>query len=180
MSDGFFPLGFLAAFAAMWCTVAFFLSRVSGWSKLAERYRAASAPQGERFLWNSAQVGAVSFRSCLNMTVSDAGFYMIPVLVFGLFMPGLLIPWSDVRFEGFRKILFFRFACFRLGGADGPVLSVWGRTGERLIPHLAEESRRAFADGRDYADTLFPRVFMIIALVGAAIGLLAAFFAGRR
>jgi hypothetical protein len=179
----FFPYGFAVFFAGMWIGVSFFLSRIAGWPPLAARYPAAAEPAGERLLWNSAQVGSVSFRSCLNMTLSAAGFYMVPSLAFRLFMPPLLIPWSDVRFEGFEKMLFLTFACFRLGGDGGPVLAVWGKTGERFLPFLSAKDRADHAAGRAYDGSLLDRRIWILMAVGAAIGLaaaLAAHLAGRR
>src|SRR4051812_20131914 len=118
---GLFPLAFPLFFAGMWIGVSALLSRLSGWSALALRYPAAGEPEGECIVWTSAQLGGVSFRSCLNLPLAPSGLYMVPARIFRAFMPPVLVPWSDVHFEGFTKVLFFELACFRLGGADGPV-----------------------------------------------------------
>jgi hypothetical protein len=180
LTPSFFPYGFLVFFAGMWIGVSFFLSYISGWRTLAPRYPAAAEPAGERLLWNSAEVGDVSFRSCLNMTLSAAGLYMVPSLPFRLFMPPMLIPWSGVRFEGSRKFLFFESSCFRLGGDDGPVLSVRRSAGARFRPYLPEAARRDLDSGREFAGEPISRTAWILLAACAAAGLLAAIFAGKR
>lgn len=65
---GLFPVAFPLLFAGMWIGISAVLSRLSGWSELVKRYLAAAEPEGERILWTSAQIGGVSFRSCLNAT----------------------------------------------------------------------------------------------------------------
>jgi hypothetical protein len=164
-----FPYGFAVLFAGMWIGLSFLLSRMSGWHELAERYRAAAEPAGERLIWNSAQVGAVSFRSCLNMNLSSSGFYMSPSLMFRLFMPPLLIPWSDVRFEGFKPFFFLELSCYRLGGPDGPVLFLWRKTGERFRPYLADQGRLDHAAEKPFSGSLIDRrIWILAAALGAA------------
>jgi hypothetical protein len=179
----FFPYGFAIFFAGMWAGVSFLLSRVSGWPSLAARYRVNAEPSGERLLWSSASVGGVSFRSCLNMCLSPAGLYMVPSLPFRMFMPALLIPWSDVSFEGFTKVLFFDFACLRLGGTEGPLLCVRRKTGERFRPFLASQGRLDFEAGSRFAGSIWPKnmgaVAALLAAVGAA-GAIVAVLANRR
>jgi|GEM_PF-2130417 len=170
---GLILFGFALLFAAMWTAVSFVLSRVAGWPGLAARYPAEAEPAGERLIWISAQLGAVSFRSCLNITLSADGFYMVPALMFRLFMPPLLIPWSEVRFEGLRNFLFFEFACWRLGGADGPILCLWRRIGARFIPYVSEKDRADFAAERRFEGRLIPAVVWIVMALGAAAGIFA-------
>src|SRR3569832_1184200 len=141
---GLFLLAFPLFFAGMWVGGSALLSRLSGWSALAKRYPAAAEPEGERIVWTSAQLGGVSFRSCLNVPLAPSGLYLVPARLFRLFMPPLLFPWSDIRFEGFTKVLFFELACFRLGGAEGPVFTVFTSVGARLRQHLIEEHGRAY------------------------------------
>jgi len=169
----FFPYGFLACFAGMWIGISFLFSWMSGWRGLSSRYRAAAKPDGESLLWSSADLGGVTFRSCLNFTLSAEGLYAEPSLLFRLFMPPLLIPWRDVRFEGLKTILFFETSCFRLGGEAGPVLCVRRRTGDRFRPYFSAESRAAAASGRLYAGEAVSRWVWIIMAAAAAVGILA-------
>ena len=175
-----FPLAFPFFFAGMWTGVSYLLSRLSGWSSLAERYRTGGAPDGERLAWTSGQIGGVSFRSCLNLTLAPGGLFLVPLLPFRLFMPPLLIPWADVRFEGFRRRLFVDFACFRLGGGQGPVFAVYRRTGERLRPFMSEERRAAFDGGSRSGQSLVDRRMWIVAAAAAGVGIAAAVAASKR
>ena len=177
-----FPFAFPLFFAGLWVGISFLMSRLSGWSSLARRYRAAAPPEGERLTWASGQIGSVSFRSCLNLTLAPSGLFLVPMLPFRLFMPPLLVPWTDVRFEGFSRILFLDFACFRLG-AGGPVFAVYSATGARLHRFLAEDSRTAFSSGRAFTESLFDRRILIAAgaasAAALAAGLIAAMTAKR-
>ncbi len=145
-----FPIAFPFLFAGMWVGVSYLLSRMSGWRALSQRYPAVAEPVGERLIWASAQLGGVSFRSCLNMTLSPAGLYMVPARMFRLFMPPLLIPWSDVRFAGFPKVFFFEFACLRLGGAEGTVLCLFRRGSKNFLPFLSDQDRRDYDSERRF------------------------------
>jgi hypothetical protein len=177
---GLFPLAFPLFFAGTWVGVSALLSRLSGWSALAERYPAADEPEGERVVWTSAQLGGVSFRSCLNATLAASGLYLVPARLFRLFMPPILIPWSDIRFEGFTKVLFFQLACFRLGGAEGPVFSVFASLGARLRVHLIEEHGRAYDAERPYEGSLIDSRIWLVAAAAAGIGLIAAYYSATR
>lgn len=177
---GLFPLAFPLFFAGMWVGISALLSRLSGWHALAKRYPAAAEPEGERIVWTSAQLGGVSFRSCLNVTLAPAGLYMVPARLFRLFMPPLLVPWIDIRFEGFTKVLFFELACFRLGGVAGPTFIVFTSLGARLRVHLIEEHGRAYDLERPYEGSLIDSRVWLLAAALAGIGLVAAYEAVSR
>jgi hypothetical protein len=177
---GLFPLAFPLFFAGMWVGISALLSRLSGWNALAKRYPADAEPEGERAVWTSAQLGGVSFRSCLNVTLAPSGLYLVPARLFRLFMPPVLIPWSGVRFEGFTKVLFFELACFRLGGEDGPVFCVFTALGARMRVHLIEEHGRAYDLDRPFEGSLIDSRVWLIAAALAGIGLAAAFYSLRR
>jgi hypothetical protein len=174
-----FPIAFPFFFAGMWTGVSYLLSRLSGWSALAERYRTGAAPAGERLPWMSARIGSVSFRSCLNATLAPAGLHLVPLLPFRLFMPPLLIPWTEIRFEGFSRYFFNEFACFRLG-AQGPVFAVFQRKGERLRAFLPKEALAAFESRKVFAESLIDSRTWIIAAAAAAVGIAAAVTAMKR
>jgi len=177
---GLLPLAFPLFFAGMWVGISALLSRLSGWNALAKRYPAAAEPEGERVVWTSAQIGGVSFRSCLNATLAPAGLYLAPARLFRLFMPPVLVPWSDIRFEGFTKVLFFELACFRLGGETGPSFIVFAALGARLRVHLIEEHGRAYDMSRPYEGSLVDSRIWLLSLALAGIGLIAAYFAAKR
>ncbi|MFI5345420.1 MAG: hypothetical protein ACHQ51_03495 [Elusimicrobiota bacterium] len=173
-------LAFLAFFAGMWAGISLLISRISGWSSLAARYPAESRPDGERLTWASARLNGVSFKSCLNMTLGPSGFYAVPALPFRLFMPAFLVPWTDVGFAGFQEILFWRFPVFRLGGAEGPVLILFGKTGARFAPYLNDENRRRYDMDARFEGVPVDKKLLLVALIAAVIGLAAALLAGKR
>lgn len=173
------PLGFVALFAGLWIGISFLMSRMSGWNALAQRYRAVDEPSGERLTWIRAQLGGVSFRSSLNLTLGADGLFMVPALPFKTFMPLLLIPWSDVSFEGFTTFFFFKLACLRLGGKDGPLLSVYPRTAARLLPRLSESARQDHAAKKTFdGNVVDPRILVAavaIAVLGLVVGIVLPF-----
>ena len=176
---GLIPFAFPFVFAGMWIAVSATLARVSGWTKLVERFPAPDEPEGERILWTSAQLGGVSFRSCLNMTLAASGLHLVPSLLFRLFMPPMLVPWNEVHFEGFTKMLFFELACFRLGGAEGPVLCVFTSLGERLRAHLVGEHVAAYDSEREFEGSLIDsRIWLVVAAM-TGVGLAAAILAAK-
>ena len=175
-----FPLVFPFFFAGIWIGASYLLSRFSGWRALAARYPAAGEPPGERMLWTSAQIGGVSFRSCLNMTVGPAGLYLVPAFMFRLFMPPLLVPWGDVRFTGFKKVFFFEFACLRLGGAEAGVPCVLRRDLEKFLRFLADQDRRDYASGLRFGGSLIDPRLIAVALAAGAAGLVIALTASKR
>ena len=78
------------------------------------------------------------------------------------------MPWTDVRFEGFKRMLFLEFACFRLG-AGGPVLAVYRRTGERLHPFLGRDGQAGFLTGQAFGEPLIDRrIIYVAAAAGVA------------
>jgi hypothetical protein len=174
-----FPLAFPVVFAGIWAGISYLMSRLSGWRSLAERYRTGGAPDGERLTWTSGQLGGVSFRSCLNLALGPSGLFIAPALPFRLFMPPLLVPWNEVRFEGFTRLFFFELACFRLGG-EGPILALYRPTAERLRPRLGQAAGSAFDSGGAYAGSLIDRRMRLVAAAAAFAGLAAAVVAMKK
>jgi hypothetical protein len=172
------PIAFLVAFPLFWLALAKFFARISGWSALAARFPAGERPDGERVFWTSAQIGGVSFKNCLNLTVADSGLHLAPTFLFRTFMPALLIPWREVRFSGFRRWFFVEFAVFSLG-PDRTSFAVWPKTGELLIPRLDEKSRADHAARTKHAEPLMSAALTKISIVAAVLGLIAAFVASR-
>jgi hypothetical protein len=63
---------------------------------LADAYPAASPPAGTAYYLQTGFIGAVCYRSCLNVRVSRVGVYLSIFPLFRFAHPPLLIPWSDV------------------------------------------------------------------------------------
>lgn len=83
-------VGGIAWWSFVCCAIAF----VSGWNKLAKRFRADAAPTGQTLYMQSARLNGSRYNNCLILIVAAEGLYL---KAFPLFRPGhppLLLPWS--------------------------------------------------------------------------------------
>lgn len=91
------PVIFAIVFPAFWCFVLWILSHVSGWKKLASRYRTSEKPEGGTYYGLFGMVGLVSYRGTLNVTTTDDGFFLSPNALFRFGHATLFVPWSECR-----------------------------------------------------------------------------------
>jgi hypothetical protein len=80
---------------ALWCLIVWSVSYLSGWQRLAERYRATLPVYGKRWDWQSGNVGWASYGGVLILTTNAQGLFMEVFFLFGLGHPRLFIPWRD-------------------------------------------------------------------------------------
>ncbi|HPJ71373.1 MAG TPA: hypothetical protein PK636_01670, partial [bacterium] len=91
-----------------WCAALKIISRLSGWSALAETFGFPGMFEGKVYRFQSARMGPVNLNLALNLGADESGLYLVPVFFFRLFHPPLLIPWSEIeaapvkRFPGLR------------------------------------------------------------------------------
>ena len=109
------PAWFLGAVACalpvMWLWVSFVLSYAGGWWMLARRHRAATKPtDGVTYGLCGGRLGEFGARygGSLKVTVAREGLYVVPLLIFRLFHPPLLLPWSCVTGTREGRVLFTR------------------------------------------------------------------------
>ena len=102
---------FLPLFVVGWTAVCALLAQLSGWTVLAQRFRANGAIEGESFRFASGSLGReifpVSYGHCLFVTVNSQALGVSLFLPFRVFSPPLVIPWTDVQTLTERRILFF-------------------------------------------------------------------------
>ncbi|MEN9866546.1 MAG: hypothetical protein RL748_2136 [Pseudomonadota bacterium] len=131
----FEPLLLLLLFAALWLTISTLLPRVSGWTKLAQRFHATQAANGERFSVVSARMGkgffTIRYNNCLFFTVNNAGFHMSIMFFFRFQSPPLFIPWSEVESIEEKRLFFGRYMVIHLKN-QGPLISIRGRVGQAI------------------------------------------------
>ena len=97
----------LVCFAAFWSFVVFVIGRLGGWGGLARAFPAQGPAQGQSWHFISATIGFLgSYRNALNVTVSPAGIYIRPILVFRIGHAPILIPWHAVTEATSNKFLF--------------------------------------------------------------------------
>jgi hypothetical protein len=85
------------AFAIFWALVIGLISLLSGWQRLAQRYRATLPPTGRCWTWQYGMVGWAGYNGVLNLTANNQGLFMEVLWLFGFGHPRLFIPWQDFR-----------------------------------------------------------------------------------
>ena len=161
---------FFVFFAGLWTAISFFIAWQSGWSELGRTRRGpGDAPPGERLRWASAAMDGVAFRSCLNFVAAGSGLYMRPALPFRLFLPPLLIPWSDIRFLSLGSPLGLRRVKFRLGATEGPVLVAGRGLSELIGTRLVEPQRSAYEAAARAAPPASRRRLAVLGLIVGTI-----------
>jgi hypothetical protein len=132
--------------AIMLCAVAAVSSLLSGWGRLAERYRAPEQPEVTRFgRWRSRVSGPYLL---LTIGAGRSGLHLASPAWFRLFHPPLLIPWSDIRAERLHESLVFAYR-LRFRGLDGIYLDLRRAAFEPVIDFARRELQEevSFASG---------------------------------
>jgi hypothetical protein len=101
--------------AAFWCFMCLMFSFISGWRVLAERYKAAESTHGRAFFMKSGKVGQISYRSCLNVCVSDEGMFLSVFPLFRLGHSPLFIPWIAISSREDKKLLWLKTVKLGIG-----------------------------------------------------------------
>ncbi len=86
-----FPLFFVL----MWCAGLWLISQLSGWNRLAQRYRASQSAVGKRWAWQDGRIGWAGYNGVLILTANAEGLFMEVFWLFGISHPRLFIPWRD-------------------------------------------------------------------------------------
>ncbi|MHB8413786.1 MAG: hypothetical protein ACYDDA_12090 [Acidiferrobacteraceae bacterium] len=138
------PPWFFLLFVALWLGLSGLLSYLSGWRRLAARFRATKELEGERFRFASGAIGSstclpVSYRGCLLFTVGSAGFRLALAFPFRFLSPPLFIPWAQVESVTERRHWFVRHAIVHLRGYTTRIM-VPGRAGQSITQAYARDS----------------------------------------
>lgn len=62
-----------------------------GWRRLVEKYSTANPPQGQVHKRQTLQIGAVVYKRCVTLSVTDEGLYL------SVWRKTVLIPWHDFK-----------------------------------------------------------------------------------
>ena len=129
------PVWFIfLAFFGTWLLVIFFISRVSGWARLAESYRTEQPFLGQLIRFQAAQFRkATNYNGCLNFGGDPQGMYMVPMLIFRLFHPPLLIPWEEITAKPIKLWKFWNFVELRFQRAPDVPVKIKQALAERLV-----------------------------------------------
>ena len=131
------------AVAGIWVLAMGLLAMLSGWKRLAARYRCSTPLPGTK--WR-IRTGAMrlymktNYGNCLRVTVSDKGLGLWIVWLFQMGHPPLLIPWSEIVASQDRLWFFIR--CVRFTFPAEPAVTLW------LTTRLAGKTQQAL--GQDW------------------------------
>jgi hypothetical protein len=133
------PIWLFLAFPLIWLVATGMISLLGGWRTLASKFGAPALPQGQQqFHGQSLRMGFLGgYSNAINVTISDDGFGLVPVLLFRFAHQPLAIPWTAVRscqttkgwFLGFRTRIELRdgYGTLEVRGAAGEALQrAWG------------------------------------------------------
>lgn len=88
-------------FPLIWVGACFLFSRLSGWSRLADHYKAAYSIPAEdsTATWTPfyATLGRVESKNVIKIGANRHGIFLKVFILFRLFHPTLFIPWKDIR-----------------------------------------------------------------------------------
>ncbi len=127
-----FPLLLLLLVPLYLVSLMWVLSRLSGWDRLARRFRETGVFYGESWRWQSAQFrGWCGYNNCLTIGTSPEGLHievMAVLIPFRLFHPPLTIPWNEIEVETGKVFFGLRdTARFRLGSEEQVAMRVYGK-----------------------------------------------------
>jgi hypothetical protein len=129
------PFGFLLMFVAGWIIVSALLSLLSGWPRLAVRFRAGARPAGKAIGGQVLRIGLVGERNVTTLLARPEGLYLRTAWPFALLRPALLIPWNDIGGVREHKLLFVRR--FELSTSAGVTLVLGPKGYKAVAPFMA-------------------------------------------
>lgn len=107
VSVWFVVMLFAIVFPIFWASVIWLISQLSGWGRLARRYRALQPASGQRWSWQYGMIGWAGYNGVLNLTANAEGLFMETLWLFGFGHPRLFIPWQEFH-EAKVNHFFFR------------------------------------------------------------------------
>ncbi len=87
-----------------------------GWQRLLEVYASDGAPPGETVKRQSIQIGAVTYKNCVTLGVTDQGLYV------SLRQKTVRIPWGEIRAVGQATLFWQKVPMLTVG--DPPVATM--------------------------------------------------------
>ena len=113
------------------------MSRISGWHRLAQRFRATAEPYGEVrrvgpwFLTVYFRGSWIKYRSTVRLRAAHEALYLSMQFPFGIGHPPLCIPWEEISFSETSQLL-MRFVVLTLGKQEQVAMRIHRRAAEKL------------------------------------------------
>lgn len=112
-------------FVVLWCFLCFLMSRLSGWSALACRFRSVEPFHGETFLVGTALMQRkLNYRRALIIGCNQNGLYLRPKFLFRFQHPALFIPWQEISIQKYFSTPIFRYVAFSFGREEAVPFSI--------------------------------------------------------
>ena len=129
-----FPLLLPVVFIVL---IAFVLNHLSGWARLARRFRSYEPFYGETWSFQSARFrGWCSYNNCLTVGAGPESLYLsvTPLFrIFSPFTPPLLIPWSEIEVQTGKAFFgWYDTAQFRIGSEERVSVRIFGKLVDRI------------------------------------------------
>jgi hypothetical protein len=112
----------LPAFPILWLCMCKVLSVLSGWSTLAEWYRAGDSPAGmTKWQWQSATLGSwANYNNCLTFSANQNGLGLSVMFLFRFGSPAFFIPWTDLSLQKRKRSIKFWLPAYSLSALRVP------------------------------------------------------------
>ena len=141
----YFLAGIILFVPLFWGLIMHLMSRLGGWSRLAEDYRSNDEMPATRFRMRSAMLRWAHYGNCVTFGVDQRGLHLAS---FGPLLghPRLLIPWSDISVTS-KRVWFTPCAELRFHRApDIPVL-----ISSRLAEKISSSAGRPWSEALQHA-----------------------------
>jgi hypothetical protein len=110
-----------------WPTVIATIAFVGGWRRLAERFPDRPSIGGDKYAFQSVQLSLLgSYSNCVNVTVSDAGLQLVPMILFRWFHPPIMTPWAVISTCERRDFLFSKRMRITIGNPPREKIDISG------------------------------------------------------
>jgi hypothetical protein len=110
------------------------ISRLSGWSLLARRFRATEPWTGELWSWQSARFrGWCGYNNCLRVGANPQSLFLSVIMPFGFFHPQLVVPWREIEVETGKACFgLYDTAQLRIGTEERVTVRIYGKLVDRV------------------------------------------------
>ena len=134
------PVYFGIFFVVMWLLISFTFSKITGWSRLAEKYRINTKPESKlmqavQVFWGSALMAG----NIYTLGGNSKGMYLGVLFPFRAGHPPLLIPWYDIKAKKVDRLFIPRVQLTFGGGLSRPF-----EINERVAKKLKDASNGQF------------------------------------
>ena len=123
----------IGMFIATWIATGWFVSRLSGWSILAQYYRTTEhSPPGAQRMKSGVMRKGMRYNNALTIGAEPRGLYVAMPALFRIGHPRLLIPWSDISTQP-RQGFFGPWIRFAFRSAPGVYLDLKETLGREML-----------------------------------------------